>query len=131
MQPEVLWLGLGECCLEAPGEKQSSLFFLAGTALRQASQGAEEELGHAGVPHSQKEFQSLPPAQETRGKGRRQRGPGQGLGAERGSPQFSHVPCVNLREERVKPPSSPGFSWEDEQSAFLIVCTKGTDCVSL
>lgn len=46
-------------------------------------------------------------------------------------PRFSHSPCMNLREERVKSPSSPGFSREDEQPAFLIVCTKGTDCVSL
>lgn len=93
------------------------------TALLHASQGAWEELG---MPYSLKEFQSLPQAQETCGNGCHQ------WCLDRGQNVGSFIPCMNLREERVKSSSLyPGFSWEDEQSTFLVVCTKGIDCVSL
>lgn len=65
----------------------------------------EEEWGRSGAPHFQKGFQSLPQAQETCGKGCQWWCPGQGWGQSEG-PQFRHIPYMNLREERVKFPSS-------------------------
>lgn len=52
--------------------------------------------------------------------------------AEWGALIQPHCAQTSGRRELSLPPASiPGFSWEDEQSAFVIVCTKGTDCVSM
>lgn len=89
----------------APDEEQSLPLLLAGTALLRISREHEEEWGRSGAPHFQKGFQSLPQARETCGKGCQWWCPGQGWRQSEG-PQFRHIPCMNLREERVKFPSS-------------------------
>lgn len=67
-------------------------------------------------------------AQAACGNGCHQWCPGQG--AARGPPDSAALPTrtSGKRELNLLPAFSPGFSWEDEQSPFLIVCTKGTDC---
>lgn len=116
-QPQGLWPGLRgtplqltpwprprvgiQGCLEAPDEGVSSLLFLARTTLRRLS----GELGLAGVPpphrrNSRADLRLRKPV------GKDASGGGLVRGSSRMRAPLHLVPCENLREERVKSPSS-------------------------